>query len=216
MAFTAALNDVWQVKIHGRQEEQEVLNVLHFRCAFSDNNVETHLLLVLLNCIVTTLLPGLGSAYHLEKITGMKVSPDLGPEIQVLPDPEGAIQGAVATDVLPTFASCVVGIHTVGAGRTGRGRMFLPGIPEASTTGSFISPESPYWAAVAAFAVCLLTNFKHEGEFEPPNKWWLGVMSRKLGGAKPPFLLAGFHDVASLEPKALIATTRSRKVGHGS
>lgn len=216
MAQSATINEIYQVVIHGRQEEQEVLNIWHFRCLFTDNDVTLHLLTVVMNCIITALLPGLSQQYKLERVTGARVSPTLGPELEVTPPPEGLVQGAVATDSLPTFNACVVSIRTVGAGRTGRGRMYLAGIPEASSTASFLSPESPYWAAVAAFVACFLTNFENSGSFEPPNKWQFGVMSRKLGGAKPPFLLAGFHDMTGLVPKQLIATMRSRKVGHGS
>jgi hypothetical protein len=216
MAVLAAAGDVWQVKIHGRLEGQEALNVLHFTTQLGDNDVVAHLLTVLLACIVNSLLPGLSNNYFLEKVTGMQVSPIVGPEFEVIPNPTGVVQGQSAGDARASFESCVVSIRTEGAGRTGRGRMFLPAIPEGSASASFISPESPYWGAVVAFVTCLASNFIHANSFPANNTWWLGVMSRKIGGAKPPFLPAGFHKALVLTPHAAISTTRSRKVGHGS
>lgn len=215
MAAPAAVGAIVQVRIVGRQEEQQVLNVLHFRTESGDVDFIIHLLTVILNCLVTSFLPGAGAAYTLEKVEGMQVSPTVGPWFEVSPDPEGVIQGQSAGDTESTVLSCVMSIRTEGAGRSGRGRIFMPAIPEASAAGSFITPESPYWTAVLAFAACLMSNF-HYTSFPPTNSWQFGVMSRKIGGAKPPFLAAGFHSVTSITPQRLIATTRSRKVGRGS
>ncbi len=213
---TAAAGEVWQAKIHGRQEAQECLNVLHFGTVMGDNNVELRLLQALLNCVVTSLLPGLHTSYRLERVTAMRVSPTVGPELEVVPDPTGVIQGSIAGDALPSFTSCVLSIRANAGGRAGRGRMFIPGLPESAVSGSFIGPESPYWLAMIAFAACLLSSFKHFEDIPSTNEWWFGVMSRKIGGVKPPFLAAGFSHVMSITPKAAVATTRSRKVGHGS
>jgi hypothetical protein len=46
------------------------------------------------------------------------------------------------------------------------------------------------------------------------NYTW-GVMSRKIGGLKPPFLVAGFAHIVRGEVKRELATTRNRKLGHG-
>lgn len=215
MAAPATTGDIVQVRIVGRQEEQEVLNVMHFRTETGDTDFIIHLLQVIVACLVDSFLPHAGSLYHLEKVEGMRVAPTVGPWFEVSPDPAGLIQGAETGDTLPTLNSCVISIRTERAGRSGRGRIFLGGIPESSTTGSFINPESPYWGAVGAFAACLFSHF-HYTSFPPSNSWQLGVMSRKIGGAKPPFLTTGFSPVTALTPHRLIATTRSRKVGHGS
>jgi hypothetical protein len=215
MAAPATTGDVVQVRIRGRQENQEVLNVLHFRTETGDTDFIIHLLTVILNCLVDSFLPGAGTNYHLEKVEGMRVAPTVGPWFEVTPNPSGLIQGAITTDTLPTFNACVISIKSERAGKSGRGRIYMGGIPEASATGSFISPESPYWAAVVAFAACLFSHF-HYTSFPPSNSWQLGVMSRKVGGAKPPFLTAGFSPVMTLTAQPLVATMRSRKVGHGS
>jgi hypothetical protein len=213
---TAAAGEIWQEKIHGRMDEQECLNVLHFQTVMGANNVENQLLAALLNCVVTALLPGMSVNYKFESITAMRVSPTVGPELSRVPDPSGLVQGSATGDSLPSFNSCVLSIRANAGGRAGRGRIFLAGIPEGSSSGSFLSPESPYFQAAVAFALCMLNAFKHFEDIPSNNEFWFGVMSRKIGGAKPPFLAAGFSKVMSIEAKRLIATTRSRKVGHGS
>jgi hypothetical protein len=117
---------------------------------------------------------------------------------------------------LPSFASCVVSIHTTRGGRSGRGRMFLPPPPEGNTTASYINITGNYWPAVIAFVACVATKFISGGDPPVVPLWEIGVVSRKLGGVKPPFLAVGFAPATRLAPNRLLATQRSRKIGHGS
>lgn len=215
MAVIAAPGEVWQVKIKCRFEGQEVLNVLHFASAAGSNDVLAQLLQAITNCFILNLLPGLGAAFKLESTVGHRVSPDVGPEIEFIPDQNQDVDGGVDSDTLPTFNSCVVSIRTVRGGRSGRGRMFLSGIPESSTTASKITVPSAYWSAVLAYIACVIAAFV-KSTAPAANEWQLGVMSRKIGGATEPYLAAGFAAATGLQPHPEIATTRSRKVGHGS
>lgn len=212
---TAAINEVYQVRIHYRLEEQEVLNVLHFKALAPDSDVLVHLLRVVVQCVVTTLLPGLANQIRLEKVTGMRVSPDVGPELEAIPDPTGTIQGMTTGDSLPSYCSALISIKTERGGRSGRGRMFIAGIPESGTVGSKLSPEVQPWLALIAFVGCIASHFGNTAT-PGPGDWVFGVVSRKLGNPKPPYLLPQFAPVMSMNPVSLLATTRSRKVGKGS
>lgn len=213
MAETASVNDIYQVRLQGRIEGQETNNVLHFLCTGADSDVELHLIQVLLSCFITNVLPVLASAWTLERIVWKRVGPTLGPEIISLP--EGDASGGVTTDALPSFCSAVMSIRTALGGRSHRGRFYLAGIPEASVTGSSIPTESALWAALLAFATCLVTNFVPG---DPPGapSYAMGVYSRVLGGAAFPYTTPGFSAMKEVHPVQQIGTTRSRKVGRGS
>jgi hypothetical protein len=93
--------------------------------------------------------------------------------------------------------------------------MFVAGVPEVATTASYLNPEHAFYAALLSFVVCMITGFVHTGELGTNQVSW-GVFSRKLGNAKFPYLAAGFAALISATPVRLLATTRSRKIGHGS
>lgn len=214
---SAGLHALYQVRIDGRIENQQTKNVMHFMqySTDGDNDVETHLVLAILNCFITNLLPVMSSAWTLESATWKQLAPTLGNENQTVP--AGILQGAGGADALPSYCSALLSIRTTLGGRSGKGRMFLPGIPENQTEGSLIDKDLAMWAALLAFAVCIIQTFGVKADPDPgQHAWAFGVFSRKLGGAAAPFNIAGFHPVTSIVPSALLATTRSRKIGHGN
>lgn len=216
MAIAAAEGEVYQVVLQGRQEGQEVMNVIHFQTPTGSSDVELHLLRALIICLLSNLRPAMNSYYKFERAIGKRVSPTLGPPIEMLPQEGEVVQGQSAGDGLPTFVSGLVSIRGERGGREGLGRMFLPGVPEASTSGSFIVEESPYWNAILAYVTCVIAEFMKAVGPGSANQWNIGVMSRKIGGEKPPYNAAGFSRAIALTPRLLLATTRSRKVGRGS
>lgn len=211
-ATPAAQGEVWQLRFEGRQEGQQVINVLHFRAETASDDVQTRLFTAILTCFVTTLLPKLSTQYKFERLIGKRVTPDVGPDMVIAADETMNAEGNAAA--LPSYASAVLSIRTTRAGRSGRGRMFIGGIPEISTINSSFDPGSEFWIALVAFVTCIGTKFLVP-DVAQPNQWSFGVMSRKLGGAKPPFAANGYAPYTSIEPKAIVATTRSRKIGHG-
>lgn len=217
MPETAVLHDLYQLRFDGHIEEQECKNVLHFLCVGStgDDDVGTHLVAVVLLCFVQNVLPVLAPTYTLDGITWKKVGPVLGPENFLAAT--GDTQGQSTADALPSFASALISIRTTRGGKSGRGRMFIGGIPEDQTTASRINTEGPFWAALSAFVACVVAQFVGLSDPVPAaNKWMFGIYSRKLGGSTFPYNVTGFAPATLLVPKPLIATTRSRKIGHGS
>ena len=93
--------------------------------------------------------------------------------------------------------------------------MFIAGITESATENSFLDPTNEYWTALLAFAACLVTNFIHPDGGVGTDSWDMMVYSRKIGGSALPYPGSGFAAVREIAPQRLIATTRSRKVGHG-
>lgn len=212
----AATGEVYEVVLECRQEGQQVLNVLHFQALTPIDNVETRLLRALVECLLTVLLPGSTSNLQYVECRGKRVYPDVGPVLEIGQEVGDTIQGADAGDSVPTFVSVCVNIHTSRGGRSGRGRMFLPGVPEGATQGSYIQTTNPYWGVILAYLACVAGKFITQTDPPAANRWQLGVMSRKLGGAKPPYTAAGFAPAVRLAPLNRLASTVSRKVGRGS
>lgn len=211
--------EIHEVVLKMRQESQVVLNVLHFRCDNAVDDMETRLLLALLVCLTTILRPVAASTWQVVGAQGKRVSPDVGPIYEVAPPDPDAVQGEAVGDALPSFCSIVVNIHSIRGGRSGRGRMFIPGIPEGATQGSAVPTTNPYWAAIINYLACVAGSFINGDELPGANQISLGVLSRKLGGPdhlKPPYVPAQFARATKLIPNNLIKTTNSRKIGHGS
>lgn len=94
--------------------------------------------------------------------------------------------------------------------------MYVAGIPEDQTLNSSIDPAGDLWAALAAFAACVITNFVHPDPAGGTDLFDFGVYSRKIGGSTYPLGASGFTAVTQLNRVAELGTTRSRKVGRGS
>lgn len=215
MAIPAAVGSSWQVVIEGRQEGQLTANVMHFTCVGATTDVDLHLIQVLLACFITHLLPVLTSSWTLERVRWKQVSPAVGIEQISIPS-GGAAAGGGAAAALPSFCSAVLSKRTLFAGRSGRGRMFVAGIPEGQVTNSAIDTGGALWAGLLAFALCVINAFVHPDPAGGSNLFDLMVYSRSIGGATEPFGATGFHAVRELVPVQQIGTTRSRKVGRGS
>lgn len=214
MPVAAAVNEVWQVLIQGVIEEQQCENVLFFKAEANDGDTMAHLISDLVECFVTGLVPVLSSTYTFQQIVARRIIPDVGPDLIYTPPAGMAVQGASAGDAEPSFVSALISLRSSRGGRSGRGRMFIAGVPEGQTIASRIDSEAALWAGLIAFVGCMLGKFLAH---DPPvaGNWVWGVFSRKLGNAKAPFLAAGFAPVVSAQPINLLATTRSRKIGHG-
>jgi hypothetical protein len=211
---TANSGELWQVLIQGRIEEQICENVLWFRAQAADTDVILHLLTAVLTCFATNILPVLAGTYTFEQIVGRRMTPDVGPDFIVTQAPGAENTGAAAGDAEPSFVSALISLRTTRGGRSGRGRMFLAGVPEGSTTASHLILETGLYPAMVAFVGCMIAQFLTK-DVPAAGNWEWGVFSRKLGGVKAPFNAAGFAPMLSAVPKIELATTRSRKLGHG-
>lgn len=214
MPVQVAAGDIVQVLIQGTIEDQQCENVWYFRAQAIDPDLLANLLTAIAQCLITTLIPHLGANYTLDRIKGKVVSPTVGEEAEWIPATTDAVQGAATGDDLPSYCSALISLHTTRGGRSGRGRIYIAGVAESDTTRSLINIEGPLWAALAAFVLCMLGKFKTRDLPAGGDYDW-GVMSRKIGGLKPPFLAQGYAQITRAVPKRELATTRSRKVGRG-
>lgn len=210
---TAAVGDCFQVRVRGHMEGQETNNVLHFTAATAVDDVELRLILALAECFITHLIPVTSSVWALQDIVWKRVTPTLGVENVTVPT--GTLTGGGAATALPSYASVVLSIRTALGGRSKRGRMYLPGIPEGATIVSSLDTGNAYWTAVVAFVACVASKFIL-GDPPPANSFQMEVYSRKIGGSTFPYAIGGFTPVTQVIPVVALGTTRSRKVGRGS
>jgi len=213
MPETAQQGDKFQVRIVGLVEGQETNNILYFAAAAPIDDVELRLIVALVQCFQQHLIPVMSSAWKLQHLVWKRVNPTLGVENIYIPG--GDLQGQGNENALPSFCSALVSIRTDLGGRSHRGRMFLPGLPEVATDNSVFLTDSAFWLAVVAFAACVTTKFI-VGDPVGQNQFQMMLYSRKLGGSTFPLQNAGFTAVKRLIPNQVVATTRSRKVGRGS
>lgn len=204
----------YQLRLIGRQEGTETNNVLHFIAPNGDSDVETHLVVVMVECFIDNLLPALSQDWALIEARWKQVFPALGVE-HIYTPPAPAPGGAVA-NAFPSYVSALTSIRTLEGGRSKRGRMFIAGVPKDAADNSRIDDSSSFWSALVDWLACIATNFIHTGGLPGADQWNMAVYSRKIGGSTIPYGAAGFTSVASLVGSLLLSTTRSRKLGIGS
>jgi hypothetical protein len=205
--------EVVQILVQGEIEGQQCQNVWYFRALAPDPDAIASLFADIAECLLA-LLPFLSSSYTFVQLKGKIVSPAIGGEAIWQPDPADTVVGQSAGDSLPSHDSVLISLRTVRPGRSGRGRIFIAGVPEGQTTRSLLNLESPLYVALAAFVTCMLGKF-HARDVPAPGNYDWGVMSREIGGAKPPFLAAGYATITQATVIRELSTTRSRKLGRG-
>lgn len=210
-----AIGTIHQIDILMRQEGQRIMNSFFLRCDTTVDSMEERALRILLNCYINSLIPFSGSNLLIESARGKEVAPTLGPIYEVIPLGTQVVQGVDEGDTLPSHISLCINLHSERGGRSGRGRLFIPGIPEAASQGSYILATNPYWLALLAFVACMVDGFLHIGDPPAANQLQWGVMSRKIGGLKPPYTVGGFAAITRAIPRNILGSSNSRKVGRG-
>lgn len=213
MPIPVAAGETVQVLVQGSIENQQCQNVWYFRSQNGDTDMLVNLLTQVAQCVLA-LVPILAPSYRLERIRGKIVSPAVGLEAEWTPEPTDTVQGEAVGGGMPSFVSALISLKTTRPGRSGKGRIYIAGVPEEAAEESILSPSSAFYIALAAFVACMLDKFQ-PADAAPANSYEWGVMSRKIGGLKPPFLPAGFAAILEAAPKRELATTRSRKIGRG-
>lgn len=209
----ANVGDAFEVRIQGTLEGQRTENVYHFVCVGDTADVELNLIAVFIDCFIDNLLPVLSSSWTFERVVWKKVSPTASIE-QIFATGLPAAGGGSAV-ALPSYASLLFSERSDVPGRSGRGRKYIAGIPEAATIGSKLDPTHAFWLGAVAFAACVIAAFVHPDPAGGTDIFDIAVYSRKEGGSTLPYGAAGFKAVTQFNPVADLATTRSRKLGRG-
>jgi len=191
MAIPIAVNDVLQVTVEGTNERQPWAWVFHLKVTACLNAVD---LIAAVVSYTQTILAALKAELTDEwQAECVKVS-------RVAPQPMGVIYngfdppevGAVTTDGVPNQAAAVIRMQTDEPGASNRGRMYLCGIPEASTDGGQLT-ATPRNNIDDAMDTNFLPGFSVAGNSAVPV-----VFSRSLYGTDPPGHPANVDDYTAL------------------
>lgn len=207
MATPTGGNSFCEVVIQGRLHNQVTNNVLHFH-AEAPSTIE-QLIADVIDCIRTALLPGLSNEWKLEFVKAKELSPVLG--IEVVVQALDTDIGGVASQSLPsTVAACISKRSNFG-GKQNRGRMYIAGITESNQQNSRVI--DPGLAALVNFCLCMAGKFIANPGTSP---FKLVVISRRKLAAFNNNYMQAFVYVQNLIVQSVLATMRSRRIGHGS
>lgn len=190
----------YQVRLKWLYHSQHCFNVLYFH-NLGSQDIETNLLQVLLDCVTTHLLPVLAPGVTLLGADFKNVTGTTAQEGEV-----ALSSGNVGTDSsngLPSTNAAVIKIVSVHPGRTGKGRMFIPGIPEDRQATSTL--DATFIAAAVAFIACMIAGFYNVDPVHTPFFHWV-LRSKKDNQ---------YYQITNGIPTPTIGTLRSRKLGHG-
>lgn len=203
----AADQDVYQMIVRHSANGQSAYNVLWFR-ATGTPTVETDLIGKYISGLNGFLWVGRSTELKFVSIVARRLIPSLGEDIVHVPASQST--GGAGTQMLPTQCCNVVNLISERAGRKGRGRIYVMAAGESETAQSVIT--SAFQTIFNNWLTYLTTNFVTVAS---ANRWNLGVFSRSIGGHKLPYNAAGFSPVRTLTLNPIIATLRTRKLGHG-
>jgi len=116
----------------------------------------------------------------------------------------GVNQGGIATTL-----AVVCTKRTGEAGKSKRGRFYLPGVPVGFTTTDVVN--STGMTALQNMAAGMLTAFGDAGTDEI---WQIGVYSKALGGTAP-YTTGGWRPITSIDIQAILGNQRRRRIGVG-
>lgn len=194
-----SINNVnYQVRIKWMLHGQECFNVLNFHNTGSQDIIE-NLVQPILDCIVSHLLPVLSNELTLLGADFRAITGSTLQEGEVTLDDDNV--GEEAVNSLPSTNAAVLALKSEHFGRTGRGRMFIPGIDESHQANSELDPA--FIVAAVAFLACMADAFI-AGDPVPANFFHWSVFSRKDNQ---------FYPIKTTAVRTVIGTMRSRKVG---
>jgi hypothetical protein len=188
---------VYQVRIKWLLHGQQCLNVLNFLNRGSQDLI-TGLVQPILDCITTHLIPVLSHDITLEGADVRNITGSVAQE-ETVSLTSGNV-GDESVDSLPSTNTAVVRLKTTHPGKTGRGRMALPGIPEDKQSLSALDPV--FVTAAVAFLACMAAAYINSDPLATPFFHW-SVWSRKDTQAYP---------ITSTSVNNIVGSMRSRKV----
>lgn len=206
-----AYNDIYRLRIYGRQHGSQIVNVLHFvnddvSGVQGGQQLATHFL----TNMTATLRGRAANQMAFESIEVQSIVPFDG-GLWTAPFAAGTVGNAPTSSSTAVLAE-VITIYSQRGGRRGRGRIYLAG---AGTSTSEI--QAGVWASTqtartAALATALASNYigaPHSSVFT------LGVWSKLLAGPNPPWPTSAFARATALTVRTIARTQRRRQVGVG-
>ncbi|HMC75237.1 MAG TPA: hypothetical protein VKG87_13115, partial [Terriglobales bacterium] len=202
-AFQAVPN-VAQVTIAGVQDAQLTINDIYFEASGAITGPSlTNLATNVASWVGVSLAPLLSEDWSSVAVRAIDLSSATG---LVGEAPAGG-PGGVASEAAPNNVAACVSFRTAQRGRSGRGRNYVPGIPNVAVT---LNTLAPTFISDLVDAYFILVG---AGSFTPG--WEMVVVSRQTAGAlRPTGIAIPVTDIRMVTP--YVRSMRSREVGHGA
>lgn len=129
-----AINDVFRVQVNMQAGSQPSMNILHLREVTARGGTENGAENVteLVGDFYTALATSLSEDWRVISIRASQIAPIVpGPPAVTIFGGAESIEGAVASHMVPSNSPLVISLYSNISGRKGRGRIYLPGIPES-------------------------------------------------------------------------------------
>jgi hypothetical protein len=203
MPFQAAPS-ILQTTIEGRADNQLTINDLFwFSSGAISPVVVNSLLLALSNWVDTTLTPLLSRDWSATRVRAVDLSSPVGLGMEIATP----FVGGVDVEAAPNNVAACVSFRTAQRGRSGRGRNFVPGIPNSVITLNTLDPAF-IGDITNAYGV-----FPGAGVFVAGWQWV--VLSRQTAGALRANGI-GIPITSATMVGNSVRSMRSREIGHGA
>lgn len=210
---------LYRLIVIGELHSQLTQTAFHFTGNVNANyNTHAKEATALVNDFVTWVLPTYKTFCSQEWLCKSVYVVSLIPKSAVLVEHRGATgNGAQGDNCLPSFNAGLLCLRTGVGGRSGSGRLYIPGVAEGLSSNSKL--EGTYLALLADIGAALVNRYG------PPlvaNVARYGLFSRRLGVTRNPgpppsltYSMNGFMPITGYIARAEIATMRKRKLAHG-
>lgn len=204
MAFQPAPG-VAQVRVEGALDGQLTINDYYFEVSgggITPTNLNT-LTFAVGSWYADQIMPNLSEDFTANQAVGIDLTTATGPVASA----PIAVSGSVVSESSPNNVAACVSVRTAQRGRSGRGRNYLPGVPNGQVTLNTMS--APFMNAIIDAYLLLIGA----GTFVAG--WQYVVLSRQTGGAlRPTGVAIPVTSVLFVSP--YVRSMRSREVGHGA
>jgi len=198
-----AVGDVFRIQVFQNVGSELTMNVLHARCTVSETtNVvdEADGLAEMAMATYNALKVELSEDWRVTNIVVHKLTAPGGVPANFVLGAGESIIGSIESEIIPSASAVLLSHYTSTADRSGRGRTYLPGLPESSQNeGQLVEAR---WAAFRTIANTAFVGEKkdvtsevlkaiidkaeyHGGEFEiegAGQKWTVTVVAHGIKG----------------------------------
>lgn len=198
-----AVNDVYRAEVFQNVGSELTMNVLHFREVTEETVLANpaEAVCAAAHAIYLGVVDNMSEDWRVTQITARKVSGTPGVPFTRVLGAADAVEGTVVSEIVPSQTALLVSFYSSNALRTGRGRMYLPGIPEnAQNEGQMLEAAVTNFQTWAdAFFVDVLGPF-----LTGDSTWWLTIFG-------PTTTPSPVQDVIQATVRSNLATQRRRR-----
>lgn len=199
-----ALNDIYRVSIEGELDGQLCVVTGHYAETLAGTETPDILSSSIAGSVQAqwrlSMLPLLSVSYEYHRTVVNQIQPVVGVHSFVVPDAPSF--GQVVGDSLPGTVAVVVTKITLTPGRSGRGRSYIPGIPESISVGGRVQAGS-----IGDFGTALAASFPDITSVNGNVLEWVVY-------SKTP--VPTWHRIISTRPNRVLGNQRRRRIGRGA